>query len=300
MKNKLTLKSINEFAQQNPSLTYEEQLSYFGLGDGTKANPYTWEEYCEIIDSVEPISSSFYFADGNGKVLCCLAEVVINYSGSSDESGENYEGTTYVDSYNINDPNAGESILDELYEDFENDVYEFSASVSDFFNGLGTFQDAVDNYRSENPIDITLNVNSIGLSLLLANYLEKGESEDIYEVNLLSLSLIADIITRLPDPYTFAQYLSTALTVGGIRLEKIGENEYKVLRDEYNFEMREWRNNTSRNIATFIGYLVNEGFCLNAGGVLCGLVGMIWGIGVHHDNEKIAFYINFTGTLRLN
>ena len=300
MKNKLTLKSINEFAQQNPSLTYEEQLSYFGLGDGTKANPYTWEEYCEIIDSVEPISSSFYFADGNGKVLCCLAEVVINYSGSSDESGENYEGTTYVDSYNINDSNAGVSILDELYEEFENDVYEFSASVSDFFNGLGTFPDAVANYRSENPIDITLNVNSIGLSLLPENYLVESNSKGIYEVNLLSLSLIADIITRLPDPYTFAQYLSTALTVGGIRLEKIGENEYKVLRDEYNFEMREWRNNTSRNIATFIGYLVNEGFSLNAGGVLAGLVGMIWGIGVYHDNEKIAFYTNFTGTLRLN
>lgn len=300
MKNKLTLKSINEFAQQNPSLTYEEQLSYFGLGDGTKANPYTWEEYCEIIDSVEPISSSFYFADGNGKVLCCLAEVVINYSGSSDESGENYEGTTYVDSYNINDSNAGVSILDELYEEFENDVYEFSASVSDFFNGLGTFPDAVANYRSENPIDITLNVNSIGLSLLPENYLVESNSKGIYEVNLLSLSLIADIITRQPDPYTFAQYLSTALTVGGIRLEKIGENEYKVLRDEYNFEMREWRNNTSRNIATFIGYLVNEGFSLNAGGVLAGLVGMIWGIGVYHDNEKIAFYTNFTGTLRLN
>lgn len=300
MKNKLTLKSINEFAQQNPSLTYEEQLFYFGLGDGTKANPYTWEEYCEIIDSVEPISSSFYFADGNGKVLCCLAEVVINYSGSSDESGENYEGTTYVDSYNINDSNAGVSILDELYEEFENDVYEFSASVSDFFNGLGTFPDAVANYRSENPIDITLNVNSIGLSLLPENYLVESNSKGIYEVNLLSLSLIADIITRQPDPYTFAQYLSTALTVGGIRLEKIGENEYKVLRDEYNFEMREWRNNTSRNIATFIGYLVNEGFSLNAGGVLAGLVGMIWGIGVYHDNEKIAFYTNFTGTLRLN
>jgi hypothetical protein len=300
MKNKLTLKSINEFAQQNPSLTYEEQLSYFGLGDGTKANPYTCEEYCEIIDSVEPISSSFYFADGNGKVLCCLAEVVINYSGSSDESGENYEGTTYVDSYNINDPNAGVSILDELYEEFENDVYEFSASVSDFFNGLGTFPDAVANYRSENPIDITLNVNSIGLSLLPENYLVESESKGIYEVNLLSLSLIADIITRLPDPYIFAQYLSTALTVGGIRLEKIEGNEYKVLRDEYNFEMREWRNNTSRNIATFIGYLVNEGFCLNAGGVLRGLVGMIWGIGVYHDNKEIAFYTNFTGTLRLN
>lgn len=299
MKNKLTLKSINEFAQQNPSLTYDEQLSYFGLGDGTKDNPYTWEEYCEIIDSVEPISSTFYFADGNGNVLCCLAEVVINFSGSSDESGENYEGTTYVDSYNINDSNTGVSIFDELYEEFENEVNDFAASASEYVAGLSTFPNAVANYQSGDPIDLSLNVNSIGLNLLTQEMLTYVSPSE-YRINLLNPEIILAVLNRCPDTYSIAQYMSTALALGNITLVKLEENIYILKSDKYNFEMHEWRTSAGRNFCTLLGLVVNEGICLSVENLFAGLMGIIWGFSRRHITGKTTFDINFTGTLHLD
>lgn len=51
MKQKLTALSLEQLAKEMPVLSEQEQQAYWGGGTGTKDDPYTYQEYSQMLDS---------------------------------------------------------------------------------------------------------------------------------------------------------------------------------------------------------------------------------------------------------
>lgn len=51
MKQKLTALSLEQLAKEMPVISEQEQQAYWGGGTGTKDDPYTYQEYSQMLDS---------------------------------------------------------------------------------------------------------------------------------------------------------------------------------------------------------------------------------------------------------
>ena len=309
---KISSSNLDQVKASMQSYSYEP-TSGDAPAKGSKDNPYTWSEYCTMTDSTEPLSSSFFFLDDNGKICFSLAEIVITYSGSSCyegssysgySGGSDYQGTSGV--YNLSNPDSGLELLSVLYEKFKGGIGSFAESVSEFFNGTESFPVAVLNYHSGSPIDLTFDVNNLGLKCLseyIISHYSEGGKPDIGQtttINLLNPDILEEVICHAHSAHDIACYGSTALVLGNITLLRTKANEYTIVNDTYNFEWKKGKKFLGRNIVTVLGKIVNEGICMTVDNLMFGPLGLVSGFINRNVTGTTVFDIHFTGTLKIN
>ena len=128
------------------------------------------------------------------------------------------------------------------------------------------------------PIDYVMRllavVNTLGLNNMPDNLL-KHESDNIYTINLFSEKILSVLSGHTLEEQ--AQIISTAITLGNITLNKIGDRQYVIQSDTYDFDMHDARKESDRNVYTRIGHAVSEGICINLDAVIGGVAG--WSVG---------------------
>ena len=156
------------------------------------------------------------------------------------------------------------------------------------------------------PIDYVMRllavVNTLGLNNMPDNLL-KHESDNIYTINLFSEKILSVLSGHTLEEQ--AQIISTAITLGNITLNKIGDRQYVIQSDTYDFDIPDWTNPTKRDIATAIGYIVSEGICINIdafiGEAIGGYTGRAYMISAGLLNRHVigttTFKIYIDGTL---
>ena len=156
------------------------------------------------------------------------------------------------------------------------------------------------------PIDYVMRllavVNTLGLNNMPDNLL-KHESDNIYTINLFSEKILSVLSGHTLEEQ--AQIISTAITLGKITLNKIGDRQYVIQSDTYDFDIPDWTNPTKRDIATAISYIVSEDICINIdafiGEAIGGYTGRAYMISAGLLNRHVigttTFKIYIDGTL---
>ena len=276
-----------------------------------------------MTDSTEPLSSSFFFLDEEGVVCFSIAELVVTYSGSSGYSGgSNYNGGSDFDGdfdfdgisdyhcssgrFELSDPMSCLSFVMNTYDIYAGIIEANLINISQFFGALGAFPTALSNYYTGNPIDLTYDINNLGLNFLSEEILAqiKGRKVNIGEtvfVNLSSPSMLGVAICNTNSAYDMACYASTASAIGGITFTKVGEHQYQIKsHDTYNFDWKKGEGHLLRNIGTVLGKIINEGICIKMDDLVLGPLGVILGFIRRNVTGTTEFKINFTGTLTVN
>ena len=161
---------------------------------------------------------------------------------------------------------------------------------------------AISRYYSASGEPLHLDVNTLGLNNMPDNLL-KHESDNIYTINLFSEKILSVLSGHTLEEQ--AQIISTAITLGKITLNKIGDRQYVIQSDTYDFDIPDWTNPTKRDIATAIGYIVSEGICINIdafiGEAIGGYTGRAYMISAGLLNRHVigttTFKIYIDGTL---
>ncbi len=288
---------------------------------GSKDNPYTWDEYCTMLDSTEPLSSSFYFRNEDDEMRFSMADVVIKYDGGSDYSGESdYDGSSNYGEdfdfdgisdyhcssgiYNLSNPMDALSCMMTLYDKYADAISSQLVNISQFFGAIGAFPTAFVNYYTGDPVDLTYDINNLGLNCLSEEIFTKYNGNKKVEVgqavyiNLLKPDALTVAICNAKSAYDIACYASTALAIGGITFTKVGTHQYQIKHhDTYNFDLKEGREYLIRNIETVLGKIVNEGFSIGADRLMLGPLGVIMGLIRRNVTGTTSFQIKFSGTL---
>jgi len=151
------------------------------------------------------------------------------------------------------------TILGDWFSDFLgfiSDCWDFFGSIFDDITN-SPFVQAVDNYSSGGEKTIAFDANAIGLNHLRISMLNPTKTPNEYNVNLFS----SDVISAMTEGMAISDKMSivsTAMTLGNITLIKVGDRQFNVKDDTYNFEMHDWGTETKRNILTIAGWYVNE------------------------------------------
>ncbi|MBO4662119.1 MAG: hypothetical protein J5630_05410 [Bacteroidaceae bacterium] len=314
---KISSSNLNQVRASMQSNSYEP-TSGDAPAKGSKDNPYTWDEYCTMMDSTEPLSSSFYFRNEDDEMRFSMAGVVIKYDGSSDYSGESdydgssdYQGMSGV--YNLSNPDSGTSLLEVLYDNYSGAIGSFLETIGDNMGDAGTFPIAVSNYYSGSPVDLTLNINSLGLNCLTKDIFRKHHNHrdpqigDKIRINLSDTDVISDVIKQTESISDITCYISTALSIGTITFTCVNTDEYEILDyDTYNFDWKKVEGDDNqkwkilkRNFVTILGKIINEGICISMDDFFFGPLGILLGIKNRNITGTTEFRIYFTGKLKI-
>ena len=93
-----------------------------------------------------------------------------------------------------------------------------------------------------------------------------------YHINLVSESILP--ILSGHSLVEQARICSTAITIGTVTLTKVGNNQYTIDQDTYNFEMHDWDTSAKRNWLTILGHMVSEGICVELDATIAKLIGV--------------------------
>ena len=326
---KISSSNLSQVRASMQSGSYEPTSSD-APAKGSKGNPYTWNEYYTMINSEEPLSSSFFFLNENGDICFSMADLVITSSGnsgynggSSYEGGSNYSGISnysgdfgYQSSsvvFDLSYPDNGPDILDVIYDKYSGTIGSLMETASNYLGDAGAFPTAVTNYYSGSPVDLTLNINSLGLNCLTKDIIRKQNNgnepqigDKIY-INLSDIGIISDVIIQAKSVSDIACYLSTAVAIGGITFTCVNTDEYEInCFDTYNFDWKKvkvdddqmWKT-LRRNFATVLGKVINEGICICIDDLLFGPFGILLGIKNRYITGTTEFRIYFTGRLKI-
>lgn len=186
---KLTKASLSELAESKEIISFREQKSYVGGGNGTLLDPYSNEEYFQCYRMTDP--NGYYWGSTGG--IYKHGELVqingtydyagntnytgiTNYAGNTNYTGgTNYDGNNYYSgnneySYNDNGGNSGSGRIptyDLLSKAFASVAHEKSSDVYEKIGGkvLLNHQNQPNMFRDACALRISVALNSIGYTI---------------------------------------------------------------------------------------------------------------------------------------
>lgn len=186
---KLTKASLSELAESKEIISFRDQKSYVGGGNGTLLDPYSNEEYFECYRMTDP--NGYYWGSTGG--IYKHGELVqingtydyagntnytgiTNYAGNTNYTGgTNYDGNNYYSgnneySYNNNGGNSGSGRIptyDLLSKAFASVAHEESSVVYNMIGGkvLLNHQNQPNMFRDACALRISVALNSIGYTI---------------------------------------------------------------------------------------------------------------------------------------
>ena len=174
---KLTKASLSELAESKEIISFREQKSYVGGGNGTLLDPYSNEEYFQCYRMTDP---NGYYWGSTGGIYKHGELVQINgtydYAGNTNYTGgTNYDGNNYYSgnneySYNDNGGNSGSGRIptyDLLSKAFASVAHEKSSDVYEKIGGkvLLNHQNQPNMFRDACALRISVALNSIGYTI---------------------------------------------------------------------------------------------------------------------------------------
>ena len=186
---KLTKASLSELAESKEIISFRDQKSYVGGGNGTLLDPYSNEEYFQCYRMTDP--NGYYWGSTGG--IYKHGELVqingtydyagnTNYTGGTNYDGNtnytggtNYDGNNYYSgnneySYNNNGGNSGSGRIptyDLLSKAFASVAHEKSSVVYNMIGGkvLLNHQNQPNMFRDACALRISVALNSIGYTI---------------------------------------------------------------------------------------------------------------------------------------
>lgn len=186
---KLTKASLSELAESKEIISFRDQKSYVGGGNGTLLDPYSNEEYFQCYRMTDP--NGYYWGSTGG--IYKHGELVqingtydyagntnytgiTNYAGNTNYTGgTNYDGNNYYSgnneySYNNNGGNSGSGRIptyDLLSKAFASVAHEKSSVVYNMIGGkvLLNHQNQPNMFRDACALRISVALNSIGYTI---------------------------------------------------------------------------------------------------------------------------------------
>lgn len=174
---KLTKASLSELAESKEIISFRDQKSYVGGGNGTLLDPYSNEEYFQCYRMTDP---NGYYWGSTGGIYKHGELVQINgtydYAGNTNYTGgTNYDGNNYYSgnneySYNNNGGNSGSGRIptyDSLSKAFASVAHEKSSVVYEMIGGkvLLNHKNQPKVFEDACALRISVALNSIGYTI---------------------------------------------------------------------------------------------------------------------------------------
>ncbi|MBO5629314.1 MAG: hypothetical protein J5965_09615 [Aeriscardovia sp.] len=218
--------------------------------------------------------------------------------------GGNVISFGFVDSNGIINPiiNSLPEVSEEWISIIGNVAGEVLANIKKCCLAVMTssYVQATSRYYSATGAPLHLNINQLGLDNIPDSILNPNH-KDSFSVNLLTSEFLSSV---LPGRSLIEQIriMSTAITVGEISFNKVGEKKYTIEHNTYDFDLRGL--NTNRDWLTLLGLIVSEGISISAdatigsiGGTTNRAIMISAGLLNRHVYGTTEFEIYFDGTL---
>lgn len=197
-------------------------------------------------------------------------------------------------------------LASDLYHYISNYISNLVDAIgSGFWNSI--FAQAVNEYNSDTPENITVDINSLGLKNLKLDMLLNGKNLVVNEHYPLNLSL-PFTFTKLAwglSAYEFGNLLGVACTIGTVTFVYQGAYQFKLVPDKYNFDLQYQLslNVFLRNIGTVLGKIVNEAIAANQDISAISNISAESIAGVflkaYRRQQRAPFFIEFDGTITI-